>query len=138
MDSTAPQTIQKQHHCGLLWGKGNGLCACAQGSKAGMPSTPILFMLYATKIEHTFLTSGLGFTLCFTAAGLPETWTLPGLVFADDMVLLAEDVTSLQGLVTVPATQLGELGLCCNAKKSAVLRFSGPDDDARITLPVAT
>lgn len=55
-------------------------------------------------------------------------------VDTDDMVLLAEDVTSLQGLVTVPATQLGELGLCCNA----VLRFSGPDDDARITLPVAT
>lgn len=59
-------------------------------------------------------------------------------VDTDDMVLLAEDVTVLQGLVTVPATQLGELGLWCNAKKSAVLRFSGPDDDARITLPVAT
>ncbi|KAH6944747.1 hypothetical protein HPB50_004773 [Hyalomma asiaticum] len=52
------------------------------------------------------------------------TWTLPGLVFADDLVLLAEDKAQLQHLVEI-ANHLPTLGLAFNPM-SAVLQFSGP------------
>lgn len=50
---------------------------------------------------------------------------LPGLVFADDLVLLAERSSDLESLVNIAANHLERLGLHFNSKKAALLRFSG-------------
>lgn len=69
--------------------------------------------------------SGVGFAFRLMIGGVAQTWTLPGLVFADDLVLLAERSSDLQRLVTLAADHLKSLGLHFNAKKSAILQFSG-------------
>ncbi|KAL3183464.1 hypothetical protein MRX96_033577 [Rhipicephalus microplus] len=58
-----------------------------------------------------------------------------GLVFADDLVLLAENTDQLQNLKDISAHHLASLKLTFNAKKSAVLRFSGPADERELVLP---
>lgn len=69
---------------------------------------------------------------------------LPGLAFADDLVLLAETIPDIQRHITLSATHFSQLGLSFNPKKSAVLQFSGspgvntvllPNND---TIPLAT
>ncbi|XP_077551299.1 uncharacterized protein LOC144164949 [Haemaphysalis longicornis] len=44
---------------------------------------------------------GLGFPFQFLYEGLPHTWVLPGLAFADDLVLLAETIPDIQRLITL-------------------------------------
>lgn len=63
------------------------------------------------------------------------TWTLPGLVFADDLVLLAEQSSDLQSLVNIAANHIERLELHFNAKKSAILRFSSTEVDSDVQLP---
>ncbi|XP_049272057.1 uncharacterized protein LOC125758663 [Rhipicephalus sanguineus] len=86
-------------------------------------------------LEHALLDSGVGFKLDWSDDGTPTTWTLPGLVFADDLVLLAENKAQLQHLVETSANHLNTLGLAFNPKKSAVLRFSGDCGEAAVVLP---
>ncbi|XP_075740903.1 uncharacterized protein LOC142788212 [Rhipicephalus microplus] len=92
-------------------------------------------MLYTAGLEHTLLYSGVGFKLNGSYDGTPTTWTLPGLVFVDDLVLLAEDTAQLQNLVETPANHLDTLDLAFNPKKSAVLQFSGDYAEAALVLP---
>lgn len=108
--------------------------AIHRGLKQGCPLSPLLYMLYVAGLEKALIASGLGFTLPYSEDGLPQMWTLPGLVFADDLVLLAGSVAELQGLVTASAEHLSTLGLAFNTRKSAVLCFSDPEDKARIVL----
>nr|XP_037279893.1 LOW QUALITY PROTEIN: Down syndrome cell adhesion molecule-like protein Dscam2 [Rhipicephalus microplus] len=65
---------------------------------------------------------------------MPVTWKLPGLVYAADLVLLAESPTDLRQLVTLAATHLWPMDLAFNAK-SAALQFSGSHSNADIYLP---
>lgn len=101
-------------------------------------------MLYVLGLERSLIDSGLGFPFQFLYEGLPHTWVLPGLAFADDLVLLAETIPDIQRHITLSATHLSLLGLSFNPKKSAVLQFSGspgvntvllPNND---TIPLAT
>lgn len=82
-------------------------------------------MLYVAGLEQALVESGVGFAFRLMIGGVAQTWTLPGLVFADDLVLLAERSSDLQRLVTLAADHLKSLGLHFNAKKSAILQFSG-------------
>lgn len=55
-------------------------------------------------------------------------WMLPGLTYADDIVLTAETVEDLQRLICICETEAATLGLRFNAKKSAVLQLAGSDE----------
>lgn len=106
-----------------------------RGLKQGCPLSPLLYMLYVSGLERSLIDSRLGFPFRFLSEGLPDTWILPGLAFADDLVLLAENVIDLQRLVTLSATHLAHLGLSFNPKKSAVLQFSGTPEENAVLLP---
>ncbi|KAH6947304.1 hypothetical protein HPB50_018362 [Hyalomma asiaticum] len=106
-----------------------------RGLKQGCPLSPLLYMIYVSGLEQTLLASSIGFSFTHLYGGTPVTWKLPGLVYADDLVLLAESPTDLQQLVTLAATHLYHLDLTFNAKKSAALQLSGSPPGADIYLP---
>ncbi|KAH7959552.1 hypothetical protein HPB49_011874 [Dermacentor silvarum] len=58
-----------------------------------------------------------------------------GLVFADDIVLLAGNTGDLQTLITSCAEAMAPLGLQFSTKKSAVVAFSGPEAPGSLTQP---
>ncbi|KAH7948942.1 hypothetical protein HPB49_003617 [Dermacentor silvarum] len=89
----------------------------------------------AASLEHALLNLDVGFTLNFSFDSTPTTWTIPGLVFADDLVLLAENEAQLQQLVETSAKHLGTLGLAFNSRKSAVVQFSGDRENPTMVLP---
>ncbi|KAH6948250.1 hypothetical protein HPB50_023300 [Hyalomma asiaticum] len=106
-----------------------------RGLKQGCPLSPLLYMIYVSGLEQTLLASCIGFSFTHLYGGTPVTWKLPGLVYADDLVLLAESPTDLQQLVTLAATHLYHLDLTFNAKKFAALQLSGSPPGADIYLP---
>lgn len=75
-------------------------------------------------LDRPILSQYLSAEYVFKYVGPLQLWTLPGLVFADDLVLLAESTEQLQRLVDISANHLASLKLTFDAKKSAVLRFS--------------
>ncbi|XP_037557960.1 uncharacterized protein LOC119435064 [Dermacentor silvarum] len=103
----------------------------------GMPPVwiDLLRRLYTASLEHALLNLDVGFTLNFSFDSTPTTWTIPGLVFADDLVLLAENEAQLQQLVETSAKHLGTLGLAFNSRKSAVVQFSGDRENPTMVLP---
>ncbi|KAH6943944.1 hypothetical protein HPB50_000789 [Hyalomma asiaticum] len=56
------------------------------------------------------------------------------LTFADDLVLLVDNIADLQHLVTLSTTHLARLDLAFNPKKSAVLQFSGEPEAKAVPL----
>lgn len=107
-----------------------------KGLKQRCPLSPLLYMLYTAPLECNLLQTDLGFRLEYSTEGLKSQCFLPGLVFADDIVLLASTSKELQRLAGICADTLARLGLCFNANKSAVLCFAGGKDaDPSIRLP---
>lgn len=106
-----------------------------KGLKQGCPLSPLLYMLYTACVERTLLASRVGFVVERTEDGLREQQVLPGLVFADDIVLLAGSTGDLQTLITNCVDAMAPLGLQFNTKKLAVIVFSGPETPSSLTLP---
>ncbi|KAH7985149.1 hypothetical protein HPB49_026582 [Dermacentor silvarum] len=65
-----------------------------RGLKQGFPMSPMLYMLYVSGLERAFKAAGVGFSFRHMYEGTLVTWKLPGLVYADDIVLLAESPNS--------------------------------------------
>ncbi|KAL3217977.1 hypothetical protein MRX96_031891 [Rhipicephalus microplus] len=82
------------------------------------------------RIERALLNSNLGFSMRFSTTSAEENFHLPGLAFADDLVVMAESNQELQSLLDICQTELASLGLRFNTKKSAVVRLTGGSTDA--------
>ncbi|KAH6935105.1 hypothetical protein HPB50_003421 [Hyalomma asiaticum] len=88
----------------------------------GVLCSPCVRVLHASSFDYGQLPTRSTFSpFDWSHDGTPTTWTLPGLVFADDLVLLVEDKAQLQHLVEISANHLHTLGLAFNPKKPAVL-----------------
>ena len=91
----------------------NLLCGVRQGGVL----SPNLFAVFVDSIVDKIKSRGLG---CYVK------WTcMSVLLYADDIVLLAPSVTSLQQLLLVCEHQLYSLDMAINAKKSSCIRI-GP------------
>lgn len=101
-----------------------------KGLRQGCPLSPLLYILYASRIERALLNSNLGFSMRFSTTSAEENFHLPGLAFADDLVVMAESNQELQSLLDICQTELASLGLRFNTKKSAVVRLTGGSTDA--------
>ncbi len=84
-----------------------------RGLKQGCVLSPILFSLYVRELSNRLLASGVG-------VNTPGV-RIPGLFFADDIVLMADTKAGLQRLLDIAGEFADERGLKFNGKKSGVL-----------------
>ncbi|KAH7941175.1 hypothetical protein HPB49_010673 [Dermacentor silvarum] len=86
-------------------------------------------------MERALLNSGLGFRLRFSTSSANENHRLPGLAFADDLVIMAENREDLQTLLDICQVEISRIGLCFSTRKSAVVCLAGGlTDPAVLTL----
>ncbi|XP_049271321.1 uncharacterized protein LOC125758318 [Rhipicephalus sanguineus] len=101
-----------------------------KGLRQGCPLSPLLYIMYASRLEWALLNSNLGFSMRFSTTSASENHHLPGLAFADDLVFMAESHQELQSLLDICQTEIVSLGLRFNIKKSAVVRLAGGSTNA--------
>ncbi|KAM7314476.1 hypothetical protein ISCGN_004260 [Ixodes scapularis] len=89
------------------------------------PLSPVLYMLYTSGMEKGLEHTGIGFTLRHMQHGDMVEWQLSGLAFADDLVLMADNVSDMRKLLITCEVEAARLRLQFNANKSAVVLFSG-------------
>lgn len=73
----------------------------SRGLRQGYPLSPFLFMLYVTPLERALERSGRGFNISYPTRRGEEIQRIPGLMYADDVVLMADTQTELQYLLDV-------------------------------------
>ena len=94
------------------------------GVRQGCPLSPLLFNLYVREVGATIEDSGLGLRYPVIGEGdYIERWErVAGLMYADDIVLVAEQKVELQELLNKMGEVAKEYGLSFSEKKSKVIR----------------
>ncbi|KAG0410298.1 hypothetical protein HPB47_012594 [Ixodes persulcatus] len=91
-----------------------------RGLRQGCPLSPVVYMLYTSGMQRTLEQTGVGFTLQHKQHG-----RLPGLAFADDIVLMADSVPDIRLPLLACEAAGDRLQLQFNAIKSTVVQFPG-------------
>uniref|UniRef100_A0A6B0USP0 Putative tick transposon n=1 Tax=Ixodes ricinus TaxID=34613 RepID=A0A6B0USP0_IXORI len=94
-----------------------------RGLRQGCPLSPLLFMLFLSEMKAGLEGCGHGFDVSYMLDGQMVSQTLPGLLYADDIVLTASWRLGLQELLDKCARHGDRLGLRFSAQKCAVLRW---------------
>ena len=95
-----------------------------EGLRQGCPLSPILFALYIAELERRLLRANRGFNVQYWNLLEKKKFKIPGLLFADDLVLVGHTYEDLQLLLNV-TTEVGDsLQLTFNPAKSAIVIFS--------------
>lgn len=94
-----------------------------RGLRQGCPLSPLLFMLLLCDLEADLQGSGRGFDLSYMEAGEVVHQLLPGLLYADDILLTANSRAELQELLDICSRHADRLGLRFSPRKCAVLQW---------------
>ncbi|XP_049269103.1 uncharacterized protein LOC125757570 [Rhipicephalus sanguineus] len=85
-------------------------------------------MLYLRGLEAKLEGSGLGFSLSFVKQGKHIEQSLPAWMYADDIVLMADNKEDLQGFIAICGNEGDRLNLKFSKEKSAVMIFNDNQD----------
>ncbi|KAH7975018.1 hypothetical protein HPB49_022835 [Dermacentor silvarum] len=83
-----------------------------------------MYLLYVSGTERALLQSGLGFGLRYTTSGI-DNRRIPGLAYADDLLLMTEIPHDMQSLLDICANEMKKLGLQFNAQETTVVQLAG-------------
>ncbi|KAM7291453.1 uncharacterized protein ISCGN_028026 [Ixodes scapularis] len=99
-----------------------------RGLRQGCPLSPLLFMLYMSRWETELEECGRGLNLSYMENGQMVRQHLPGLFYADDLVLTAGTCEEMQQLLDICTKQGDRLGLKFSSRKCKVLKW-GPTEN---------
>ena len=96
-----------------------------KGLRQGCPASTTMFNIYIEKIAKEVAESKFGFEITRTNGEHTESIKPCILLYADDMILLANDIEEMQKMLDISSQKANELGLSFNEKKCSVVVFSG-------------
>jgi exonuclease III len=97
------------------------LISLLRGVKQGSPLSPTLFDIFINDLLDGAKELGLSVP---TGESF-DTYTLPGLLFADDLVLLADSMKNLQKLLNLATNWANKWGMRFGLDKCAIICFGG-------------
>ena len=106
-------------------------CQNTSGVRQGCPLSPLLFNLYMREVGIRIEECGCGVDLGYEVGGDRKKLMLGGLLYADDVCLLAEREEDMERLLGVMAELGTELGLRFSGRKSAMVRMTNDERSER-------
>ena len=98
--------------------------AIKRGLRQGCPLSPLLFMIYLSEMEKRLEQCNIGFDLTYMEGGKKVNQILPGLMYADDIVLISESRETIQELITICGREGDALGLHFSRDKSGIIVYN--------------